>query len=192
MTCYLGNKAKCVQLPVCPINVTAGGEIKVWKIKFDKLSWNRTLGRTLINLDETFKLNFKHHWAEWVSDWSVCECGGDPVRLSLKSQVKHSADCKRSWSSDPLSDLRSCDGTLHTNGTVLLFFLLKEIFVPAARSGKTAVWNSAILVLFFLERVRLYRWHGYHDKYEVEKASRYSCLLLFKREKPINSLLNKL
>lgn len=93
------------------------------------------------------KLNFKHDWTEWLGCKYVWVRGARGVgwwwwvllQFSLKSQVKLSADCKRSWSSDPLSDLRSCDGTLHTNGAGLLFFTLKWISVPAAGSGKTAV-----------------------------------------------------
>lgn len=134
------------------------------------------------------KLNFKHDWTEWLG--CICMCvrggGGFPVRLSLKSQVKHSADCKRSWSSDPLSDLRSCDGTLHTNGTALLFFILKGISEPAAGSGKTAVWNLAILVLLFVPVSPTWI-NNFYGKHQVEKAPRYPCHSLKEITKQVKS-----
>lgn len=71
-----------------------------------------------------------------VSEVGVEERGSPPVQLSLKSHVKHSADCKRSRSSDPLSDLRSCDGTLHTNRTVLRSLYWREYLCQQLGQGR--------------------------------------------------------
>lgn len=109
-----------------------------------KLVKNRgALGDTLTDLDGCPILNCKH---DWISGMYMCEGEGNFEQCSLKSQVKHSKLCKRSWSSDPPSDLRSSGDTSHTNRTVLFFF--SGQMCASSWSGKAEVWNVAISAVY--------------------------------------------
>lgn len=135
VTSYLGNKAKCVQLPVL------SNQSHFWTRKREKITFRAETVRSVkhwLTPVSLQKLNFKHDWTEWLC---VSEGSSFLARSSIQQTVK---------GADPLSDLRSCDGTLHTNGTALLFFRLN--MCQQLVQGRLRVWNIAILVLESLRK----------------------------------------
>lgn len=118
-----------------------------------------------------------------VSEVGVEEGGSPPVQLSLKSHVKHSADCKRSRSSDPLSDLRSCDGTLHTKRTVLRSLYWREYLCQQLGQGRLSLKLSYFSPFFHIPGADkdqpFLQWtprcnNSIYNKYRVESSSKAS------------------